>query len=455
MKAMKLSVSLFLESQLSINATMIPSAWNEWFWIKKPSSIAYVQDVVHIAVKLKSRLIKPSIVLPMGMYLAGGHHLHLLHTTLGKDIHGLREKDIDHKDKQNFDAVLHIICASQYHDQLPNAIATKQYIHLIESIIDAFLDEGLKPLERIQKIWYVAFFVRYWRQWIIQHKDYTLTDNFITPNAYMCIELNAHALITFLITLREGGDALYMPWVLGSQSCEKIFRSARSMTSIFSTVINFSVLGLLRRLHRLKIQSQLQAESYQSGIIYPQVKKHENKEGNKSCNEHRKKPENTDSRMSCSKHENMGEKKSCIIYSVKEISNSDIFKVITLAKTKAQTDIKNLGIDVSNLDINETFSNENLDSDSDDDCEQFEESVDSSTIVKDVCMDNPEDVKKDIESLSDIIDGDVKHKLMDMQQIRAFLQIHRKYIKIHPATTSRNILKQINQPKRPTHRSCN
>ena len=112
--------------------------------------------------------------------------------------------------------------------------------------------------------------------------------------------------------------------------------------------------------------------------------------------------------MSCSKHKNKGEKKSCIIYSVKEISNSDIFRVITLAKNRAQTDIKNLGIDVSNLDIKETFSNENLDSDSDDG-EQLEESVDSSTIVKDVSMDSYEDVKKDIESLSDIIDG---HQLM-------------------------------------------
>ena len=50
-------------------------------------------------------------------------------------------------------------------------------------------------------------------------------------------------------------------------SLVKNIRSARSMSSTFSTVMNFSVLGLLRRLHRLKIQSQLQAESYQSGII--------------------------------------------------------------------------------------------------------------------------------------------------------------------------------------------
>lgn len=45
--------------------------------------------------------------------------------------------------------------------------------------------------------------------------------------------------------------------------------------------------------------------------------------------------------MSSSKHENKGDKKNCIIYFVKDISNSDIYKVIILAKTKTQTDVKN------------------------------------------------------------------------------------------------------------------
>ena len=62
------------------------------------------QDVVHVAVKLKSRLIKPSIVLPLGHYVAGVHHLRLVHTNFNKDEHGLRERDINHKDKQYYEA---------------------------------------------------------------------------------------------------------------------------------------------------------------------------------------------------------------------------------------------------------------------------------------------------------------------------------------------------------------
>ena len=89
MKAMRLSVSLFsnhfelkqnpaLTVPMNMDAVEIPSVWNDWFWIKRPSSVVYVQDVVHIAVKLKSRLLKPSIVLPMGNYVAGAHHLHII-----------------------------------------------------------------------------------------------------------------------------------------------------------------------------------------------------------------------------------------------------------------------------------------------------------------------------------------------------------------------------------------
>ena len=79
----------------------------------------------------------------MGNYVAGVHHLHILRATLGNDVHGLRTKDIDHKDKQSFDAVSHIIRASPFLDQLPDAAATKEFI---ECVIDAYLHK-----ERIEK----------------------------------------------------------------------------------------------------------------------------------------------------------------------------------------------------------------------------------------------------------------------------------------------------------------
>ena len=82
----------------------------------------------------------------------------------------------------------------------------------------------------------------------------------------MCVELNAHALITYALTVRDyfqGDFNKFLPWMLGSQTCEKTFWIVRSMssTSTFSAVLNFSVLGLLRRLHRLNIQVTLQANS--------------------------------------------------------------------------------------------------------------------------------------------------------------------------------------------------
>ena len=78
----------------------------------------------------------------------------------------------------------------------------------------------------------------------------TLLKKFITLNSYICVELNAHALITSLLVLldklSEIGSDGYLPWMFGSQPCEKAFRTARSMTPMFSTIINFSVLGSLR-----------------------------------------------------------------------------------------------------------------------------------------------------------------------------------------------------------------
>ena len=79
--------------------------------------------------------------------------------------------------------------------------------------------------------------MRYWHLWVVLSSHYTLGNNL---NAYMCIELNAHSLISFILTLRNClPDSGFLPWLLGSQSCEKAFRAAHSMSSIFSMVIFF------------------------------------------------------------------------------------------------------------------------------------------------------------------------------------------------------------------------
>ena len=330
LKAMQVSAQLLftsrtLKSLLSPSSSLqklpIPSEWLSWFAVRKPTAIAYIQDIVHVAVKLKSRLLKPSIVLPLGKYLAGVHHLRLVQRTFGKEQHGLRERDIDHKDKQNYDAVMHMTskaCMALL-SQIPDAKGTHSFLEVIQCVTDSFLDKDLDAPSRVEKAWYAVFFMRYWRQWLLFNPHYTLGNNFITLNAYMCIELNAHSLITFLMTVRDSlqpDSQCFVPWMLGSQSCEKIFRAARSMSSTFSTVINFAMLGLLRRLHRLHIQFCLQTESQETGIKYPRSEAHKSKDGHQkpsTCNVH-------------------------------SITNEQIVEAVTKARHKAKERVEALGM---------------------------------------------------------------------------------------------------------------
>lgn len=72
--------------------------------------------------------------------------------------------------------------------------------------------------------------------------------------------------------------------ILGSQCCEKVFGAARSMSSVFSTVINFGMLGLLQRFHHLHVQSILESESEETTIKYHHVESHKKKDGHSSIN---------------------------------------------------------------------------------------------------------------------------------------------------------------------------
>ena len=161
-----------------------------------------------------------------------------------------------------------------------------------------------------------CIFCRYWHYWLLNNSNYNLTDNFITSNAYCCIELNAHALIILLMNLRDSNlsskDKFY-PCLLGSQPCEKAFRAMRSMSGIFSTIINFSMLGFLRKLHRMHIQLKLEGEMKKSGIITPRASKHSQ----------------TDARM---------------IPTVTDITNERILEKVKQAKVEAQNAMQKLGI---------------------------------------------------------------------------------------------------------------
>jgi len=70
---MKLYTGLFAKSSANekVSLTIAPSLkfpnkWKSWFLLENPTSIVYVQDSIHLAVKLKARLMKISIIFPFG-----------------------------------------------------------------------------------------------------------------------------------------------------------------------------------------------------------------------------------------------------------------------------------------------------------------------------------------------------------------------------------------------------
>lgn len=86
----------------------------------------------------------------MESFLACSTHFKILMSICSKAEHGLRAKDIDNKDKQNFAAVEHLIRATPLLKNMPDAFGTICYMNVMSATIDSFLDRKLSPAKRLQ-----------------------------------------------------------------------------------------------------------------------------------------------------------------------------------------------------------------------------------------------------------------------------------------------------------------
>lgn len=221
---------------------------------QKPYS---VQDTIHIGTKLRNRILNSSIVLHIGTKIVSTVHIKILLKMVSKEVHGLVPSDIIPEDKQNYNSLEKIM-----DDRVLNAMkahvsdseGTIMYLKLCKLITSSFTATNLKPIERIYNIWFSVYFLRCWRKWIKSNNDYSLGENFISDNAYTCIEINAHSLIKIMVKLRSNGEEnLFLPQLFASQPCEHIFRMMRSMGTINFTKINFSLGELLHLIARVEI----------------------------------------------------------------------------------------------------------------------------------------------------------------------------------------------------------
>lgn len=226
-------------------------------------TICFFQDIVHIGTKLRNRLLSSSNVLLIGDKIASVSHLKMMLNVVSKDKHGLVYSDICPDDRQNYGSLQKIMetkVRTALEEFIVGSEGTIEYIRMCQEITSSLYDDDLSPLDRLFLIWRSTFFLRACRQFITQAIDINmkLSDNFITSNAYMCIELNAKNLIILIKHFRdENLKEYFIPTILNSQPCEETYRKMRSMGTINFTKINFTLLELFHLIGRVELMNNI------------------------------------------------------------------------------------------------------------------------------------------------------------------------------------------------------
>lgn len=215
------------------------------------TDVCCINDPTHLVVKMFWRLIKACLVI--GNQRASSAIISYVLREKGKIVTGVDPSIIMcNKDAMNYGRA-EKVCQEKIIDLLieDGQQATRTYMKMIMYIIEAYIDVDKTPEERIRKAWFVVFFCRAWRESVRLKQTTTIKNDFITSNAYACIEINAHNLIKFLIRCRQNNKPeCFLPHLANSQTCESLFRYYRSMGSTNFTKINFNVFEMLHKTRR-------------------------------------------------------------------------------------------------------------------------------------------------------------------------------------------------------------
>lgn len=249
------------------------------FHVKFMPDLVCTQDTVHIGGKLRSRFVKPSLIMPMGNQFVSSGHLNVLINLVSKDKHLLNLSDLSPKDKMNFASVMKI-CDPRVWKLLemnvPGSEGTIAYLRVMYYVLISYLCKTMTIADRIYYAWYSIFFLRLWRAWIKDQPHYSLTNNCITSNTYVCVELNAHTLLNLVFTcIRTNSFECFLPCQFGSQQCESFYRNLRPMTSTYSTVVNFTLLEAIHPIQRIQYQADISVENFEAKgetIFFPRTR---------------------------------------------------------------------------------------------------------------------------------------------------------------------------------------
>lgn len=229
--------------------------------VHQTNGINCIQDATHVATKLRNRLLNSLVELAIGTKRASVQHLKALIRNVNKSVHGLNEGDASPVDRQNFRSFQKVVdprVIEALRAHVPNSEGTVKYLEICDEVTSSFLEYDLKPTERIFRMYHAVYFLRICRDYIKSSRQLTLMKNFITHNAYTCIEINAKNMLMLMRRFREeNGPHLFIITMFDSQTCEKAFRQLRSMGTVDFTRINFTLYDLLHMIGRIEVQNDI------------------------------------------------------------------------------------------------------------------------------------------------------------------------------------------------------
>ncbi|CAF4009907.1 unnamed protein product [Rotaria magnacalcarata] len=274
----------------------IPNDWT-WFFLNRNQIFLFFQDPVHIVTKWRNRLLSSTAKLCIGNDNISMAHIEQLinNNNYTKLDHGLTISDINPKDRQNYNSCIKLISDDVINllNDSVDSNGTIVYLTLLKMIIKAYIDKTTSIRERIQSAWCVVFVCRLWWSWLEKTSTLKLSKTgqrknerktkinkyFITRPAYIyiSIELNAHNLLYLVLLVKQQHlpkQTLINIHLFNSQPCESLFRDARSLSSTFSTMVNFTVKDFIRRSQKLSILNQLKYDQSGKDLSFPIHHKH-------------------------------------------------------------------------------------------------------------------------------------------------------------------------------------
>ncbi|CAF0961057.1 unnamed protein product [Rotaria sordida] len=280
LRAMRLASNFFVNTQTLdicndklLFTVKIPSTWSNWYFLGQSQLFIFLQDGTHLCTKIRNRVLSKHVQLKMGLYKVSIKHLYDLIKNTNKMDHNLSKSDLNIHDKQNF-----ISCQRISSDSVLNLLmindqwkATYNYMLILNLLIMTYTQSKISLLNRVFYAWIVVFYVRLWRIWLritkkIRKSSVKINKKsneqsyFITSNALISLELNAHSLIYLYLLIEHDilpqsvADNVHL---FSSQHCENIFRDARSLSGIYSTRINFTIKQFLKRIDKLNALTEL------------------------------------------------------------------------------------------------------------------------------------------------------------------------------------------------------